>query len=227
MPIQAVILAAGKGKRMIPLTETAPKPLQKVAGKNLIEWKLDALPDAVCEVVLVIGYQGEQIRAFFGNEWNGRRIRYAEQRSLNGTAGALLAAKDLLGECFLVMMGDDLYTREDMGRMLRESWAVLVTEVEKKEMGGEMIASADGRFVGIIEPRHFVERGLVNTGMYMLGKEILDLAPVPIGGSSDEYGLPQTLSKLAEHIPIKMLKTIKWTQITTPEDLSKAESVLK
>ncbi len=104
---QAVILAAGKGTRMLPLTLTRPKPLQEVLGKNLLEWKLSALPDSITEVIFIIGYQGEQIRAFFGDRWEGRAIFYAEQQELNGSAGALLCAKDLLRGRFLVMMGDD------------------------------------------------------------------------------------------------------------------------
>src|SRR3989338_10703547 len=92
--IQAVILAAGKGTRMLPLTETRPKPMQMVAGKNLIEWKLEALPDAVSDVIIVIGHQGELIKEYFGDSWKGRLIRYATQKELNGTAGALWAARE-------------------------------------------------------------------------------------------------------------------------------------
>jgi len=111
---QAVILAAGKGTRMLPLTETRPKPMQEVSGKNLIEWKLAALPEAIRDVVIVVGYQGEQIREFFGDMWHGRSIRYVVQEKLNGTAGALWSARNLLHGRFLVLMGDDLYAKEDI-----------------------------------------------------------------------------------------------------------------
>ena len=113
----AVILAAGRGKRMLPLTDFLPKPLVDVKGKNLIEWKLLALPGTVTDIVLVVGYQGEQIRNFFGDTWQGRNIRYAEQKELNGTAGALWSAKDLLSGKFLVLMGDDLYDSSDIEKM--------------------------------------------------------------------------------------------------------------
>jgi NDP-sugar pyrophosphorylase family protein len=99
--LSAVVLCAGKGTRMLPLTEHHPKPLQEVLGKNLIEWKLEALPSEVADVILVIGHQGEQIQNFFGDEWKDKTIRYVVQKELNGTAGALLAAKPLLGERFL------------------------------------------------------------------------------------------------------------------------------
>ncbi len=221
---QAVILAAGKGTRMLPLTEKCPKPLLQVLGKNLIEWKLEALPDEVSDVVIIVGHQGELVRKFFGDTWKGRDIRYAEQKEINGTAGALLAAKDLLGERFLVMMGDDLYAREDVERLLTLTWGACVTEVENCEMKGEMLVDAKGNFIQINEEVHYVKHGFANIGLYMLRKEILEIPPVPIGGSSTEFGLPHTLALIAAREPVPLITTTRWMQITTPADLRLAES---
>ena len=126
--MQAVILAAGRGTRMNELTTAVPKPMLDVAGKPLLEYKLDALPDFVEEVVLIIGYKGDVIQAHFGDLYNGKRILYVEQETMNGTAGALWCAKDLFHERFLVMMGDDIYMKEDVDRCLEdsESWKLLV-----------------------------------------------------------------------------------------------------
>lgn len=227
MQIQAVLLAAGKGKRMLPLTELRPKPLQEVLGKSLLEWKLEALPDEVDEVIVVVGHQGDQIRAHFGDEWKGKRVLYAEQKELNGTAGALIAAKDFLGERFLVMMGDDLYSKADVAQLLALPWGVCVKEVHQKEMKGVMQVNDSGHFIGINEEVHFVEHGLVNTGLYMLRHDILDIPPVPIGGSSTEFGLPHTLAVIAQDTPVPLVVTNKWMQITTPEDLVHAETFIK
>lgn len=224
MDIQAVILAAGRGKRMLPLTQTLPKPLQKVAGKTLLEWKLEALPDAISDIVIVIGHQGEQIKKSLGSTWKNKTIQYVEQKELNGTAGALLSAKEVLGERFLVMMGDDLYAREDMEALSKLDWGVCVMEVHNREMKGEMLINADGNFANINEEIHFVERGFVNTGLYMLRRELLDIPLVQIGGSSTEFGLPHTLAVIAQNTPVALVATDKWMQITTPEDLRFAES---
>ncbi len=224
--IQAVILAAGKGTRMLPLTATKPKPMQEVLGKNLIEWKLEALPQEVTDVIIVIGYQGGQIQDYFGDSWNGKSIRYVEQKELNGTAGALLLAKPFLGERFLVMMGDDLYAKEDMERLLKLEWGICVIEALNKEMGGEILVDTHGNFAGIREEKHFVEKGFVNTGLYILGHEILEIEPVAIGGSSTEFGLPHTLLALTKNIPVRIHPATKWLQVTTPEDLVRAEMFL-
>lgn len=225
--IQAVILAAGKGTRMLPLTETRPKPMQEVLGKNLIEWKLEALPQPVEEVVMVIGYQGEQIQNYFGDTWMGRTIRYATQKELNGTAGALWAAREFLHDRFLVMMGDDLYAAEDIARMTEHDWAIGAQEIVRQEVGGEILTNEDGTFAGMHEQKHFVERGLMNTGLYMLTHEIFAHDPVPIGGSSTEFGLPHTLAALAKKTPVVVVKATKWLQVTTPEDLRRAEEFVR
>src|SRR3989344_7669374 len=112
--MQAVILAAGRGKRMNHLTSGTPKPLIRVAGKNLIEHKLDILPSEIDEVIIVVGYLGDQIEDDFGDFYGDKKIIYVDQGDLNGTAGALWQAKPLLGERFIVMMGDDIYGRDEI-----------------------------------------------------------------------------------------------------------------
>ena len=197
--------------------------MQMVSGKNLIEWKLEALPEMIADIIIVIGYQGEQVREYFGDTWGGKSIRYVVQNELNGTAGALWAARGLLREKFLVMMGDDLYGKEDLLRMLEHDWAIGAKEIVRKEVGGEMIVNQDGTWGGINEQKHFVEHGFMNTGLYMLSRKLFEYDPVPISDSSLEFGLPHTLVILAKDIPVAMVKATKWLQVTTPEDLVRAE----
>lgn len=224
---QAVILSAGMGKRMLPLTLHTPKPLLPIKGKNLLERKFETLPESVAEILLIIGHQGEKIREYFGTEWNGKKVTYAVQTELNGTAGALIAAKDMLHERFIVMMGDDLYGKEDVKEMLRHDLAIGVQEILSQEMYGEVRANARGNFTAIDETKHFVERGFINTGIYTLDRELLDVPPVPIGGSSTEFGLPHTLALLAQRRPVDIVLVGQWIKITTPEDLQEAEKLLQ
>ena len=91
--MQAVILAAGRGTRMKELTENSPKALLEVAGRPLLQYALDTLPNDVDEVVIIVGYLGGMIHDRFGPEYYGKRLLYVEQEELNGTAGALSLAK--------------------------------------------------------------------------------------------------------------------------------------
>jgi MurNAc alpha-1-phosphate uridylyltransferase len=108
----ALILAAGRGERMRPLTDTTPKPLLQVQGKPLIAWHLEALArDGVREVVINTAHLEDQFPAALGDgaRW-GLRIRYAmEGRDHGGaleTAGGIANALPMLGEAFWVLAGD-------------------------------------------------------------------------------------------------------------------------
>src|SRR3990167_11171308 len=106
--MQAVILAAGRGTRMVELTGEIPKPMLPVGGRPLLEYKLDAMPDEIDEVILVVGYQGSVIRKHFGERYGNKRIQYVEQKELNGTAGALWSAPPPFPHRFLLLIGDDI-----------------------------------------------------------------------------------------------------------------------
>ncbi len=78
--MQAVILAAGEGVRMRPLTLTKPKPLLEVLGKPLIRYATEGLPKEVTELIIVLGYRGEQIKAYCGTSFCGRTVTYVWQK---------------------------------------------------------------------------------------------------------------------------------------------------
>ncbi|MBP7567068.1 MAG: nucleotidyltransferase family protein [Burkholderiaceae bacterium] len=111
-----MLLAAGRGERMRPLTDTRPKPLLEVQGKPLLQWHLEALERAgVHDVVINTAWLGEQIPARFGARWPGGdvrplAIRYSEEGRDFGhaleTAGGIVRALPLLGDVFWVAAGD-------------------------------------------------------------------------------------------------------------------------
>ena len=228
--MQAVILASGRGTRMRDLTDTVPKPMLTVAGKSLIEHKLDVLPPEVDEVILIVGYLGQVIRDAFGDEFRGRRIRYVEQETLDGTAAALWLARPYLTERFVVLMGDDLYSREDIDACLsRSDWSILIQETETMASGGRMVMDEAGHIVAIEEGDHRGKPGLMNTNLFALDPRVFEYPMVPKAEGSDEYGLPQTVlaASLASGIPLVAVNATFWFQITAPEDLKRAEETLK
>ncbi len=109
--MQAVLLAAGKGTRLRPLTRTTPKALIDICGKPLLQHILEALPDAVQEIFIIVGYLRGQVMERFGGTWDGKPIRYIVQDPLTGTGPAVHLAKDRLRGKFLVVNGDDIYSR--------------------------------------------------------------------------------------------------------------------
>jgi len=227
--MQAVILASGKGTRMRDLTQTVPKPMLTVSGMTLIEHKLNALPSEIDEVILVVGYLGNVIREYFGSEFGGRRIRYVEQETIDGTASAVWLTKPLITGKFVVLMGDDLYAREDIESCLRkEDWSVLVQSTETMASGGRMVMDDTGHIVAIEEGDHTGKPGLMNTNLFALDQRVFEYHMVPKAAGSDEYGLPQTVlaASIESGIPLAAIEATFWFQITAPEDLERAEAVL-
>jgi N-acetyl-alpha-D-muramate 1-phosphate uridylyltransferase len=117
--MKAMILAAGRGERMRPLTDHTPKPLLKVGGKPLIVWHLERLASAgFKEIVINHAHLGEQIEAALGNgaAW-GVSIQYSPEKVALETAGGIANALHLLGnEPFLVVNGDT-YTEIDFAEL--------------------------------------------------------------------------------------------------------------
>jgi NDP-sugar pyrophosphorylase family protein len=149
---------------------------------------------------------------------------------MDGTAGALWKARPALKEKFLAMNGDDLYSLKDTEECLKYEWAMQIQERKPLGGGGKVLLDAHHCVTDIIEnPDHGNEAGYVGTGMYMLDQRIFENAPVPKSEGSDEYGLPQTLLSASKHmhVPIHAVPTTFWLQITTPEDLQKAEEILE
>lgn len=223
--MQLVILAAGRGRRMKALTESMPKPLLTVFGNNLIEHKLAILPKEIDEVIIVVGYLGEKIREHFGAECNGKKIRYVEQKDLLGTMLALKQAEEMLSGRFMVMMGDDLYSKADVLECLKYPWAVLVKKMDEKGRGARVVVDKKKHITEITEGAELEKGMLNNAGLYVLHTDIFKYPLVQI--PSGEFGLPQTLAKAAKDFDIRVVESKSWHQITTPEDLERVEKSLK
>lgn len=222
--MQVVILAAGRGKRMQELTDEIPKPMLKLKGKPILEHKINMLPKEIDEIIFVVGYCGDYIIRYFKHYFAGRRIIYVYQHNINGTGGALHLARSVLKERFMVMMGDDLYHKKDLRKLLRHNLAILGREVEDTSLFGIIKTNKAGNMVDVIEKPKKSKDKLANTGVYMLNKKFFDYDLVSIGGG--EFGLPQTFAKMAKKYAIKVEKADIWCPIGTPKDIGMAEKTL-
>ena len=226
--MKAIILAAGKGTRMGDLSIDTPKPMLKVLGKTLLEHKLDSLPKEISEVIIVVGHLKNVVTDFLGENYNNKKITYVVQNELLGTAHAIFLCKDLLiqnsSEKFLVLMGDDIYSKEDMEECLKNGWAIGVREADSIKGRSKVVFDSSGHISEIIEKFPEEEAGFTGTGMYCLTPKIFDYEMVKIPGG--EYGLPQTILSAKKDIPIKAVQSRFWLQITAPEDLKIAETFL-
>lgn len=117
--MKAMILAAGRGERMRPLTDHTPKPLLRVGGKTLIEYHLESLACAgVCDIVINHAHLGGQVEDFLGSgsRW-GVRIHYSPEETALETGGGIFRALPLLGQAPFLVVNGDVWTDFDYARL--------------------------------------------------------------------------------------------------------------
>lgn len=223
--MQCVILAAGEGKRLRPLTEATPKPLIKVGGKALLDHIAEALPSAVDELVMVTGYLGGQIREHCGTEFYGKKVVYVAQEVQDGTAKALWLCKNLLKGRFLFMFADDIHGENDIARAVSYQRAMLAMTTGTPERFGIIVRNPDGTLASIVEKPEHPPSNLASTGVMVLDEHIFQYEPKnPVNG---EYYLTEAIETYAKKYPIAVVEESLWIPIGYPEDIEKAEELLR
>ncbi len=224
--MQAVILAAGRGERLRPLTDEVPKSMLEVAGKPILEYTLSILPKEIDEVVLVIGYKGEKIRNYFGKKFSRLKLSYIEQPEPKGTGQALLCAKpSLKNDYFLLLYGDDLYHPADLKNCLQSVPTVLVKETDHPERFGVCLVDKDNHLLDILEKQENPPSCLVNIGVYFLNQEIFAVPPMYL--PNGEMILAGQIGFWAKQRVIQVIKARFWHPIAYPKDLEGAEYFLR
>lgn len=222
--MQCVILAAGKGTRLRPLTENTPKPLVKVAGKTLLDHIVGSLPSAVGELIIVTGYLEDQIKEHCGEEFHGRKVTYVTQTEQKGTGHALWLCKEHLKGRFLFMFADDLHGANDIARATSYTRSMLTLTTDKPERFGIVVRHPDGTLGEMIEKPEHPPSNLASTGVMVLDENIFkfDLKVEKDG----ELYLTDVISEYAKEYPIAVVEQSVWIPIGYPEDVEKAERVL-
>lgn len=209
-----------------------PKPLLTYKGKTLTHHKLDALSDAFDEIIFVVGHLGEKFEEILGREYtlsSGKKVplTYMWQKELLGTAHALHQAKEAISNSpFVVLMGDDLYSGEDIDKMIQHynasgQWSVLLENSQTPMSAGKCLVNNLGNLIDIVEdPEATIPINKMYTGGCLLTPEIFNSKMVQLPNSV-EYGLPQTFVSVAKNNKqtIKAFDATFWKRITSPEDL--------
>ena len=216
--MKAVVLAAGKGTRLKPLTNTRPKHLIPVGGKPILEHVLLALKKAgIHEIYIIVGYRAEMIKDRFSDGSSlGLKIEYIVQPKLLGTADAIKTAQPYVDENFLVVYGDLLFTPKAIVNILRAhkqskpSVTMAVTPVANPERYG-VVKLEEGWVIDLVEkpPRGRAPSNFVNAGIYVFSEEIFEkiakTKPSPRGELEVTDSLKLLMSEgrkvLAEEIP--------------------------
>lgn len=224
--MKAVILAAGEGTRIQPLTHTIPKPMLKIINKPILEHNIEqAIKAGVNEFVIVVGHNAKHIVDHFGDNFKECKISYVTQEVQMGTGHALQEVKNLIDEeKFLVMCGDDIYDADDIEKVLKNDLCVGGMEVNDPENFGVIVGESNVE--KIVEKSSEPISNVVNTGLYVFNKNIFTVLEKIEKSPRNELELTDAVNEMAKENSIKVEKLERWMPIVYPWDLLNANEKL-
>ena len=213
--MQAVILAAGEGSRLRPLTRSKPKAMLPVANRPIIDYVIDALlENGIRDIVVVVGYRKEDVIRHL-NKLNAPIQVVVQERQL-GTADALRAARTEITDDFLVLPGDNYINAESIARIKEERNAVLVAEHPNPSNFG-VVVIRNGIVREIIEKPEDAPTFTVSTGIYSFTPDVFSYL------QTNE--IPDALSAMiASGRRIRAIPADDWQDAVYPWDLLKLNS---
>lgn len=231
--MKALVLAAGEGTRLRPLTSNIPKPLIVVAGKPFLSHVFQALSSAgVKDIVLLVGWKANRIKEYYGDgSREGIKIHYLEQKERMGTAHAIGVAEQAMTGPFICVNGDVVISESDVREMLtiheKKKSTVLGTVKVKNPRRFGVIEMSEGKLKRIIEKPKIPPTDLINAGIFVLNPEIFKDIRRTEKSPRWEYEITDTLNLMvkSEDVLIHKLKG-DWIDVGRPWDLLKANEIL-
>ncbi|MFB6107504.1 MAG: bifunctional sugar-1-phosphate nucleotidylyltransferase/acetyltransferase [Haloplanus sp.] len=217
--MQTVVLAAGGGTRMRPLTDARPKPTLPVADRTLVERVVATAARAgASRAVVVVGEGADAVRAALAEA--PVPVEFVTQSTRRGTADAVRVARDagaLDDAPFAVLNGDVCYDEASLARLYESGPAVGAARVDDPEQYG-VLDVADGRVVGVVEKPANPASNLVNAGAYVFPAEAR--AWLDVGESErGECELMDVLARVCEERAVTPVAVDRWLDVGRPWDL--------
>lgn len=219
---QAIILAAGKGTRLVPLSETLPKPILRVAGTSILEHNLEQLQGIADEVFIIVGYKSDLIKKKIGNKYKKIKINYLEAKQF-GTGYAAKVALPFIKNNFLLLYGDDLYDKNDLRKVIKKQSSILLKKVIDPTSFGQVLVK-NGIVKEIKEKPAKQISNLVNAGVYFLDKSIFDYKIQK--SERGEYEFTDYIKNFIKEKKLKFVLAENWTPISYAWNLLDANEFL-
>lgn len=182
--MQALLLAGGLGTRLRSVVDDRPKPMALVEGKPFLYYLVEHLKkNGITDVIFAVGYKGSMIEEYFGDGREfGIKVSYSYEKEQLGTAGAIKnAIKYINEEYFLVLNADTFYNMEygglwDIGEQSESKMVLVLREVEDSSRYG-VVTLNGSRITGFNEKAQGNGKALINGGVYLMSKSLLDEIP--------------------------------------------------
>ena len=228
--MKAIILSAGEGSRMRPLTLTKPKTMLPVAGKPIIQYNIESLRDnGITDILLIVRYKEQMVRDYFGDGSEfGVNITYQTQKDFLGTANAIGYGENFIDDSLLVLNGDIILDDEVINEIIKKynyilpDTLMLLTEVEDPSAFG-VVEIEDGNIKSIVEKpkREEAPSNLVNAGIYIFNKDIFEKIEKTEISERGEYEITDSVTlQIKEGKKVIGHKTNKdWIDVGRPWEL--------
>jgi glucose-1-phosphate thymidylyltransferase len=235
--MNTVVLAAGEGTRLRPLTEDKPKGMVEINGKPILTHCFEQLAAlGTDELIVVVGYRKQNIIEYYGDEFEGIPITYTHQREQKGLAHGLLTAEEHIDDDFMFMLGDNIFSAnlKDVVRRQREDRAdaaFLVEEVTWEEASRYGVCDTNkyGEVTDVIEKPDDPPSNLVMTGFYTFTPAIFHACHLVQPSNRGEYEISEAIDLLIQSgRTIDAIGLDGWRiDIGYPEDRDEAEERLQ
>lgn len=233
--MQAVILTAGEGTRMRPLTLTRPKTMLPIAGKPILQYNIEALKEnGIKDIIMITGYHESKVKEYFGNgDKFNVNIRYHTQKEQLGTANAIKYAREYIEDDFIVLNGDIITepaTITDLISHYKEAdTTIVLREVKDPSQFGVVKLEGDN-VKDIIEkpPANKAPGNLVNTGIYLFNHKIFDYIERTKKSPRGEYEITDSIKmQIKDNLTIKgIISKRHWVDVGKPWELLEANETL-
>ncbi len=226
--MQCVILAAGEGSRMRPLTTSRPKVMLPLAGKPMLEHLIGNVRDAgITEILLVVGYHEEAIRTWFddGSKF-GVSIQYVVQRRQMGTADALKTVEPFIHDTFLMLNGDMILERSDLTNILGLPSPVMATSTTTHPESFGVVTVANDRITSLEEKSLHPKSNIINAGAYLFDSEIFAILKKLSLSTRGEYELTDALTDYIGEGKLTAYPLSVWMDVGYPWDMLTANEYL-
>jgi len=234
--MKSVVLAAGEGTRLRPLTEDKPKGMVEIDGKPILTHCFEQLVELGAEELVVVdGYRKENIIEHYGDEFEGVPITYTHQREQKGLAHALLKVEEYIDDDFMLMLGDNIFQAnlEDVVRRQQEDRAdaaFLVEEVDWDEASRYGVCDTNkyGEITDVVEKPEDPPSNLVMTGFYTFTPAIFHACHLVQPSNRGEYEISEAIDLLIQSgRTIDAIGLEGWRiDVGYPEDKEEAENRL-
>ena len=226
--MDGIILAGGEGRRMRPLTLTTPKPLLALQNRPILEWSLLSLRGIVERVLIVVHYLKAQVADFMARQTLFADYALVEQlpRPL-GTGHALQCCRDCLqSDDFLVINGDDLFSRSALGQLSRQRYGILAAHRLDYDRYGVIVRNASGRLPALSMRSRRAGRypapAPCNIGAYKFRADVFDYALEKT--ARGEFEITDYMTAAARDHAVAMVDSPFWLPIGDPGALEAAQS---